>query len=306
METGITFFFDWEVRLMEWIQSWLGPVGTAIASFITLFGEELFLVAIVGFLYWCYDKEFGKFAGLNIITGIVWNPLIKNIFLRRRPYFDNSGIKCLKPVDSSADIMDISAQGFSFPSGHSTNSAVTFGTLAVYTKKRVFWIIAIVAPLLVGISRFSVGVHYPTDVICGWLLGVAIIALMTFLQNKIQKKWLLHLIVFVVSCAGLFYCRTNDYFTGLGLMAGFFLAMEFEERFVKFETTRNVLSIILRMLGGFVVYLGLNALLKLPFSKEFLHSATMGAYLIRTLRYTIVGFVAIGVYPMVFKFKLFK
>ena len=306
METGITFFFDWEVRLMEWIQSWLGPVGTAIASFITLFGEELFLVAIVGFLYWCYDKEFGKFAGLNIITGIVWNPLIKNIFLRRRPYFDNPGIKCLKPVDSSADIMDIGAQGFSFPSGHSTNSAVTFGTLAIYTKKRVFWIIAIVAPLLVGISRFSVGVHYPTDVICGWLLGVAIIALMTFLQNKIQKKWLLHLIVFVVSCAGLFYCRTNDYFTGLGLMAGFFLAMEFEERFVKFETTRNVLSIILRMLGGFVVYLGLNALLKLPFSKEFLHSATMGAYLIRTLRYTIVGFVAIGVYPMVFKFKPFK
>ena len=306
METGITFFFGWEVRLMEWIQSWLGPVGTAIASFITLFGEELILVAIVGFLYWCYDKEFGKFAGLNIITGIVWNPLIKNIFLRRRPYFDNPEIKCLKPVDSSADIMDISAQGFSFPSGHSTNSAVTFGTLAVYTKKRVFWIIAIVAPLLVGISRFSVGVHYPTDVICGWLLGVAIIALMTFLQNKIQKKWLLHLIIFVVSCAGLFYCRTNDYFTGLGLMAGFFLAMEFEERFVKFETTRNVLSIILRMLGGFVVYLGLNALLKLPFSKEFLHSATMGAYLIRTLRYTIVGFVAIGVYPMVFKFKPFK
>lgn len=306
MESGITFFFDWEVKLIQWIQSWLGPAGTAIASFITLFGEEFFLVAILGFLYWCYDKEFGKYAGLTIVTGIVWNPLIKNIFLRRRPYFDNPAIKCLKPVDSSADIMDIAAQGFSFPSGHSTNSAVVFGSLAVYSKKKVLWIIAIIAPLLVGISRFSVGVHYPTDVLCGWLLGITVIALMTFLNNKIQKKWLLHLIIFLISCVGLFYCHTNDYFTGLGIMAGFFLAEEFEERFVKFEITKNILAIICRMIAGFAVYLGLNALLKLPFSKDFLHSATAGAYLIRTLRYTIVGFVAIGVYPMVFKFKPFK
>ena len=306
MITGNTFFFGWEVRLIEWIQSWLGPVGTAIASFITLFGEEYFLVAILGFLYWCWDKEFGEYMGLNIVTGIVWNPLIKNIFLRRRPYFDNPGIKCLKPVDSGADIMDIGAQGFSFPSGHSTNSAITFGGLAAYKKTRALWILAFVAPLLVGISRFSVGVHYPTDVICGWLLGVAIILLLSFLQKKIEKRWLLHLIIFVISCAGLFYCRTNDYFSGLGLMAGFFLAIEFEPRFVKFETTRNVVAIILRMIGGFIVYLGLNALLKLPFSKEFLHSATMGAYLIRVLRYTIVSFVSIGVYPMVFRFRPFK
>ena len=306
MITGNTFFFGWEVRLIEWIQSWLGTAGTAIASFITFFGEEYFLVAILGFLYWCWDKEFGKYAGLNIFTGIVWNPMIKNVFLRRRPYFDNPGIKCLKPVDSGADIMDIGAQGFSFPSGHSTNSVISFGSIAVYKKQKTLWIIAIVVPLLVGISRFSVGVHFPTDVICGWLLGVAIIALMTLLQKKIEKKWLLYLIIYVISCAGLFYCRTNDYFTGLGLMGGFFLADIFEERVVKFESTKNVLSIILRMICGFAVYLGLNALLKLPFSKDFLHSATMGAYLIRTLRYTIVGFVSIGVYPMVFKFKPFK
>ena len=94
METGITFFFDWEVRLIEWIQSWLGSAGTAIASFITLFGEEFMLVAILGFIYWCYDKEFGKFVGFNVFVGLVWNPMLKNIVLRRRPYFDNPGIKC--------------------------------------------------------------------------------------------------------------------------------------------------------------------------------------------------------------------
>lgn len=306
METGITFFFGWEVRLIEWIQSWLGSAGTAIASFITLFGEEFMLVAILGFIYWCYDKEFGKFAAFNIFIGLVWNPLLKNIVLRRRPYFDNPGIKCLKPVDSSADIMDIQAQGFSFPSGHSTNASITYSSIALYSKKKALWIAGIILILLVGISRFSVGVHYPTDVICGWLMGAVIVLVMSILQTRIQKKWMFHLIVFIVSSVGFFYCKTNDYFSGLGLMGGFFLAEEFDERYVKFENTRKVLSCILRILGGFIVYMGLNTLLKLPFPKDLRESATMAAYLIRFFRYLIVGFVSLGVYPIVFKFKLFK
>lgn len=306
MITGQTFYFDWEVRLIEWIQSWLGPVGTAIASFITLFGEEFMLVAILGYIYWCYDKEFGKFAGMNVFIGLVWNPMLKNIVLRRRPYFDNEGIKCLKPVDSGADIYDISAQGFSFPSGHSTNSAITYSSIAVYAKKRWLWITGIILTVLVGFSRFSVGVHYPTDVICGWLMGAVIVLIMTLLQKKVQKQWLLHLIIFAVSALGIIYCRTNDYFTGLGLMGGFFLAIEFDERVVKFENTKGVLASILRLAGGFAVYMGLNTLLKLPFPKDFLHSVSLAAYLVRFVRYTIVGFVSLGVYPMVFKFKPFK
>jgi len=306
METGITFYFDWEVHLIEWIQSWLGSAGTAIASFITLFGEEFIIVAILGFLYWCYDKDFGKYVGINVLVGITWNPLLKNILLRRRPYFDNEGIQCLKAVDSKADIMDISAQGFSFPSGHSTNAAIIYPSLALYKKKRFFLVIAILLPLLVGISRFSIGVHYPTDVICGWLLGLLIVLIMTILQKKVQKEWLLHLIIFVFSAVGFFYCRTNDYFTGLGLMAGLFLAIEFDKRFVQFETTRNVLSCILRLAGGLVIYMGLNTLLKLPFPKDLLHSATMLSFTIRFFRYMLVGFVSMGLYPMVFKFKPFK
>ena len=54
---GNTFYFEWEVSLMQWLQSWLGTVGIAIASFFTMFGEDLICVAIIGFLYWCWDKE---------------------------------------------------------------------------------------------------------------------------------------------------------------------------------------------------------------------------------------------------------
>ena len=85
---GHTFYFEWEVQLMVWLQSVLGSAADIVGSFFTLFGEELLLVAFLGFLYWCLDKELGKRVGLMVIIGIVWNPFVKNIFLRRRPYFD--------------------------------------------------------------------------------------------------------------------------------------------------------------------------------------------------------------------------
>ena len=57
---GNTFYFDWEVGLMQWIQSWLGPVGTVIASVFSEMGEQLVCVAVLGFLYWCWEKEYGQ------------------------------------------------------------------------------------------------------------------------------------------------------------------------------------------------------------------------------------------------------
>ena len=57
---------------------------------------------------------------------------------------------------------------------------------------------------------------------------------------------------------------------------------------------------ILRVLGGFAVYFGFNTLLKLPFSKEFLESEELAAFLVRACRYAIIMFVIIGVYPMIF------
>ena len=83
-------------------------------------------------------------------------------------------------------------------------------------------------------------------------------------------------------------------------MAGFFLSVPFEERFVKFENTKSIPFSILRIFGGIAVYLVLNQLLKIPFTKEFLNSGVMSAYIIRAVRYMIVVFVMLAVYPMCF------
>lgn len=298
---GNTFYFSFEPVLMEWLQRMMGSAGVPIASFLTMLGEELLLVALMGFLYWCYDKEFGKFLGTNMVAALVWNPLAKNILLRRRPYFDHPNVQCLRPVEPDANIYDIVAQGYSFPSGHSTNSAALFGSLAAYRRNRVLLTLAFAIPFLVGISRVQLGVHYPTDVLVGWLMGGAVVLLLSYLQRRVKRRWLLHLILFLTALPGVFYCKTDDYYTGLGIMAGFFLAMPFEERFVRFENTKKPLRCVLRLVCGFVLYFALNTLLKLPFPQGLLDGATPAAFTIRTVRYAIVTFVMFAVYPMAFR-----
>lgn len=312
---GNTFFFQWEISLLQALQAHMGSFGKALASFFTLFGEEMILIVVLGFLYWCYDKKYGKMVGINLVAAVVLNPMIKNIFIRRRPYFDTPGIKCLKPVDASADIYDIPAQGYSFPSGHSMGAAVTYGSIAAYQSgkteidadgsfigkhRKAVSICMVALVLLVGISRFCLGVHYPTDVFAGWVLGAALVFAIPDLQKKLNNDGLFYLILLLCCLPGFFFCTSSDYYSAYGIMVGLFAGFLFEERYVKFSNTKEVWRCILRVFGGLALFLGLNTLLKLPFSSEFSDSVTFAAHLVRTCRYAIVSFLIIGIYPMCF------
>ena len=203
-------------------------------------------------------------------------------------------------MHKEGSIYNIAAQGFSFPSGHSTSVAAIFGAMAVCAKKNMTRIVLLVLTLLVGCSRVALGVHYPTDVLVGWLLGFAVIGIVTLARKYISNQHIMHLIFFILLLPGFVYCQTNDYYTAMGCLAGFFLAVWFEERFVRFENTRSIPKMILRVVGGLIVYLVLNQLLKLPFPSDFLASSTLLSHTVRFVRYTVDIFVMFGVYPLVF------
>jgi membrane-associated phospholipid phosphatase len=286
---------------MEWLQANISDAWISFMSFFSLFGEELPLILIVGFLYWSYDKQLGRKVGLIAIMGLIWNTMIKNIVIRRRPYFDHEGIDILRVVEPEADIYDISAQGYSFPSAHSTNAVTVFGSLAINLRKRWFTVIAIVIPLLTGISRFVVGAHYPTDVLAGWMLGLISVVLVQTLQMRVKSTLTLYGILLVTAVPGFFYCTSADYYTAVGLMIGFMGGTLLDDYCVHFEDTRKPLLMAVRLLGGLVVYLVVNTALKLPFSDEFLSNGSTAALMVRCARYAIVSFIGFGVYPMLFK-----
>lgn len=304
--SGNSFFFNWEIAFLEWLQATLGPVAVSIVSILSAFGEDLVLIAVIGFVYWCYDKEMGRKIAYPILLSNCWNPMIKNVFLRRRPYFESDKINLLRKIDKNASEYDISAQGYSFPSGHSTNGVVVYGSLARELKSRKLAILTIFAALLIGFSRMCVGAHYPTDVLCGWAMGTVAIFVVPFVQSKIKNKNIFNALVLISVIPGIFYCQTDDYFSTLGLIIGFILSEPFEKKFTRFENTKSIPESIVRILGGGVTYIVLNYLLKLPFKEEFLSSNSLLAHLVRTGRYTVILFIALAIYPMVFRYIRFS
>ena len=113
---------------------------------------------------------------------------------------------------------------------------------------------------------------------------------------------LLYGILLLSALPGLFFCKSKDYFTGLGLMIGLFCGALFEEKYVNFENTRNPVRAVLRVLGGGLLFLGLNTALKLPFPKDFLEGSSYAAMLVRCARYAVSAFTAFAIYPMLFKY----
>ena len=302
---GSTFFFPWEVRLMEWLQGSIPKGGISFISFFSAFGEELFLIIILGLLYWGLDKRIGKTIGLLFIMGVIWCGEVKNVFLRRRPYFDHEGIACLRSVKAGADPLDIAAQGYSFPSCHAANVSSVYGGLAILAKKGWMGIAAVVLTIMVSLSRVVVGVHYPTDVLVGLLMGVIIMVVIFWMEKHVKNQVVFYGILLLTCLPGFFYCKSEDFFTGVGILVGFIIGFWFDEKYVHFPNTKNVLCILLRVLGGAAIYFALGQLLKMPFSKEFLGSGTLAAQLVRTIRYVIIGAVDFGIYPMCFG-KVFR
>jgi membrane-associated phospholipid phosphatase len=79
----------------------------------------------------------------------------------------------------------VSAVGYSFPSGHTLNSTATYGLVALIATRsrlppalrRIAVAVGVIVPAMVGLSRIALGVHYPSDVLAGWLGGLAFVAL---------------------------------------------------------------------------------------------------------------------------------
>ena len=292
---------EWEVGIIEWIQKALGSLNSTVGTALSFLGGEIGLLLVLLIILFCWKKESGMRLALIIAAVNTWLPMVKAAVMRPRPYMEYPDrVQGVADFGDSAALDDIAAQGYSFPSTHSASTMALFIPLAHEVKKKWMWIAAVAITFLVGISRAVTGMHYPTDILAGWALGLAGAGICLLLEKKVKNEWIRHLILLATVLPGVFFARTEDYFTSLGLLTGLIAAIHFEKKYVNFRDTRNAWAMILRMAGAFALYFVLNTLLKLPFSKEFLSGGTLIAFLVRTVRYGLIIFVIVGIYPKAF------
>ena len=302
MNQSVIWFLPFEEQLIVWLQH-LGE-GTVLQTilfylnnFFSFLGEEIICIAVMGFVYWGLDKKRGERIGAAIMLTNVSIGLLKNIFSRVRPWAASGSIELLRDVD-----------GFSFPSGHSANCTSLYPTTAYEFKERKWlrWV-AVFVPLLCGVSRCYVGAHWPTDVIVGLATGLLIFALVEAVLRSGFNKYVFYFVLIAVSSVGLLYCSTNDYYNSYGMLIGFVFGLLFEQRFTRFENTGNLWLALLRTAVGGALYFALSTVIKLLIGNLF-PAGSMGYLLMRSIRYGLVVFLLVGVYPLAFRLekKLFE
>lgn len=141
--------------------------------------QTITVLALVLLLLPGTRREIGvPFAVISIASTAVYK-LVKEIFHRPRP---------------ELAVRLIEQGGYSFPSGHSMNCIVCYGILIYLirrycTNRRVADCLTVLLGLLIfliGFSRIYVGVHFPTDVLGGWSLGLAFLLTCIMILERIK------------------------------------------------------------------------------------------------------------------------
>jgi hypothetical protein len=142
---------------------------------VTVGGTEYFYLALLTGVYWCVDRRRGVRLTVLVLVSTALNLWLKTVFALPRPF----------DIDPSVGMAF--EETFSFPSNHAQNAAVFWGAAALLLKGPWRIVLGILPPLLVGLSRVYLGVHYPTDVLAGWVIGASLVWLDYLAGDRIER-----------------------------------------------------------------------------------------------------------------------
>lgn len=155
----------WEFQFLYWLQAhrsgWLDWWMQKVTSLGN--GGIFWILLGIFLLFLVRTRRIGISMLVSMAIGLViGNLILKNVIARERPCWIDSQVLLL--IDSPKD--------YSFPSGH---TMVSFeGAVSILMKNRRWGIAALILACLIGFSRLYLFVHFPTDVLCGAVLGTGI------------------------------------------------------------------------------------------------------------------------------------
>ena len=316
----------WGIEVIKAIQVIEGPVLTAVVKLITEFGTETFYMPVILIIFWWIDEKRGLKLGILIILSAWINSFMKEIFKQPRPY----------NLEPSLGLAYESSYGA--PSGHAQMSLCFWFSMAAWRaevfaagvmttkagekpiiRRILIWTSAVVFVLIIGFTRLYLGVHFPTDLFAGWILGGIILALWYIPGPRLEKLITSMGMRTQNICIAFLALVMNGLLPGdrtlSALFLGFCLGYTIMRRYFPFYAQGKINGkkpgpkiIILRcltgLLGAAIIYIalrlvfpGAGSLFKHPLWGEFSPFYEIG----RFIRYGLLGLWASAGAPYIFR-----
>ncbi|HXL04620.1 MAG TPA: phosphatase PAP2 family protein [Bacillota bacterium] len=291
------------VTVFEFLRSIATPGLDRVMKVITDLGSTSFYMVIIPILYWCISKSLGFSLAIVLSVSNYINVGIKFIVCRLRPYV-------VFPHLDAPEYLKLTGTGYSFPSGHAQVSSTFWTHLARSAREKWIAVTGIIVVVFVAFTRVYCTVHYPSDVLVGAVLGVAIAYLYAEIENRVRasgqkgKERVSFQLAVSVVAPGLAFALSalfNPMFTEevaqvLGFIAGVGVGYTLEAEYVKYNVRAGLLTQVIKIALGLAGMMGVRYGLKAIFP---------GTAFWNMLRYAMVAVWATLGAPFVFK-HLFK
>ena len=288
------------MEFLHFLSQFRTDEGDIFFQLVTYTAQELFVVGIICWLFWCSNKRLAYTLGFSYFTSGLLVQGLKITFRIPRPWILDSSFQ---PVASAVP----GATGYSFPSGHTQSITALFGTAALHFRKHLHQILCFVVIFLVGFSRMYLGCHTPKDVIVSF--SISFLCVMFCYHYIYRKKSFekapgkVAVIMLFISLALSFYSLflektgyidsiyAKDCLKAGGAGAAFALGYYLEQRFIRFRLPENtkhkILRLVFGLLGALIIQEGLKPLIGTSLPASF-------------LRYFLTVFWILTVYPFLF------
>ncbi|WP_455716701.1 phosphatase PAP2 family protein [Anaerosporobacter sp.] len=284
------------MNFLKVLESIRTPLLDQLFLLLTFFGEEVLVLAIICFLYWCYNKRLAYRICFTFFTSGLLVQTLKITFRVPRPWIKDPSFQAVEKAVTTAT-------GYSFPSGHTQCATSLYSTLAWNTKKNLSRIICFTIIFSVMLSRMYLGVHTPIDVLVSFSLTLVISLVTNYLITRfellVKNYKITAILLSVVSIAVAIYSLillhrnvidakyASDCCKAAGAGIGFSLGWYIESVYIRFNEHTTYPS---RQVIKFLIGIGIALLLKVGLKAIIGSSipANMIRYFILVLWITVV------------------